>query len=318
MQHQLALLQERHPQVVIATPGRLAELVLGMKKVHLGNVHSVVLDEIDNLLTDPFIGDVEAVLQRCPQMQPLEIEQNATAPVDIATARNRRINSLQFALKEQTRKMAAGQQAGTALPADSYDIFPETSLNLHDLTDRELDEVQKELGATADAGPRSVTPAETLRRIGFRKGTLLALVSATALRPDVKQFADKVCGVGVYTNYTLNNSALLPVNVHHALVSSPRDRAVDFLKRVLRAKPFVQRALIFVHEPRRVDFVCDQLLRMGFLAAGIHGTASKLDRKVVYLFNRALHIYFNIIEFIMYIGCHGKVPRRSCNYSGRY
>jgi superfamily II DNA/RNA helicase len=57
-------------------------------------------------------------------------------------------------------------------------------------------------------------------------------------------------------------------------------RALEMLKRFLKAKPAVRRALIFVNEPRRVELLCSQLAESGIIAAPLHGDASKEDRKV--------------------------------------
>ncbi len=61
---QISRLRE-HPQVVIATPGRLLDH-LNRKTVHLHEVHTAILDEADRMLDMGFIRDVRRILDRMP------------------------------------------------------------------------------------------------------------------------------------------------------------------------------------------------------------------------------------------------------------
>lgn len=49
---QVDRLRELRPQVLVASPGRLAELVFRLEKLKLGNVRAVIVDEVDNMLQD--------------------------------------------------------------------------------------------------------------------------------------------------------------------------------------------------------------------------------------------------------------------------
>ena len=73
----------------------------------------------------------------------------------------------------------------------------------------------------------------------------------------------------------------LPRSITHGLLSTPRMRALESLKRFLNSKPTVEKALIFVNEPRRVEVIAEQLLEMGYVAAPLHGETSKEDRKEI-------------------------------------
>ena len=79
----------------------------------------------------------------------------------------------------------------------------------------------------------------------------------------------------------VNNTSQLPRSITHGLISTPRLRALESLKRFLSSKPKVEKALIFVNEPRRVEVIADQLLDMGYIAAPLHGETDKEDRKEI-------------------------------------
>ena len=56
---------KKKPQIVVATPGRLLDL-MGRRVVWLGNVYTVVLDEADEMLKMGFIRDVRKILHATP------------------------------------------------------------------------------------------------------------------------------------------------------------------------------------------------------------------------------------------------------------
>lgn len=57
---------QRKPQLVIATPGRIMDLI-SRKKVPLGSVSTFVLDEADRMLDMGFIGDIRKIAQMMPK-----------------------------------------------------------------------------------------------------------------------------------------------------------------------------------------------------------------------------------------------------------
>ena len=65
IRHQIDRLKKR-PQVLVGTPGRLAELI-GSGKLKLHALKTLILDEIDHLLTKPFKNDVIRILKATPR-----------------------------------------------------------------------------------------------------------------------------------------------------------------------------------------------------------------------------------------------------------
>jgi ATP-dependent RNA helicase DeaD len=56
------------PQIVVATPGRLIDLI-ERKAIQLENIHYIVLDEADEMLNMGFREDIEFILQNTPKRQ---------------------------------------------------------------------------------------------------------------------------------------------------------------------------------------------------------------------------------------------------------
>ena len=77
---QVNRLRDDRPQVVVATPGRLAELVFGLKKLRLGTVRALIIDEVDNLLQEPFSGELEMLWGAMPLLNKQKLSSLQTQP----------------------------------------------------------------------------------------------------------------------------------------------------------------------------------------------------------------------------------------------
>ena len=69
-------------QVVVATPGRLIDLIK-RGEVHLDNVHTVILDEADEMLNMGFLEDIQEILTHVPDDRKM-LMFSATMPKEIA------------------------------------------------------------------------------------------------------------------------------------------------------------------------------------------------------------------------------------------
>ncbi|QOR66835.1 DEAD/DEAH box helicase [Cytobacillus suaedae] len=57
---------KKNPQIIVGTPGRLIDHI-NRKTIRLQNVHTVVLDEADEMLNMGFIEDIESILSTVPE-----------------------------------------------------------------------------------------------------------------------------------------------------------------------------------------------------------------------------------------------------------
>lgn len=73
---------ERGVQIIVATPGRLIDLI-NRKKIKLQNVETVVLDEADEMLNMGFKEDIDAILDQTPDYKSVWLF-SATMPKEVA------------------------------------------------------------------------------------------------------------------------------------------------------------------------------------------------------------------------------------------
>ena len=72
---------DKHPQVVVATPGRLIDLVT-RRMIDISNIYTLVLDEADEMLKMGFIRDVKRIISMTPQDKQMALF-SATMPREI-------------------------------------------------------------------------------------------------------------------------------------------------------------------------------------------------------------------------------------------
>lgn len=55
-----------HPQIIVGTPGRILDHI-NRRTIRLENIHTVILDEADEMLNMGFIEDIETILSKTPE-----------------------------------------------------------------------------------------------------------------------------------------------------------------------------------------------------------------------------------------------------------
>lgn len=129
-------------------------------------------------------------------------------------------------------------------------------------------------------GSVSVTMDEARRKSNLP--VTLCLTSATAkasLR--VAELAHQLLPAADWDWVSVPQASMLPTSITHSLISVPRVKAFEMLRKVLLAAPALVRGMIFVNDPYRVKALVSDLLQRGIIAAPLSGESSKDDRKEV-------------------------------------
>ncbi|CAM9994755.1 unnamed protein product, partial [Ectocarpus sp. 4 AP-2014] len=87
---QVERIKKVKPQIVIATPGRLCELVFDRRRMKLGMVRTVVLDEVDALLRPPFDQEIDAIMDATPGGRRQAVFASATGRSPVVAAASER------------------------------------------------------------------------------------------------------------------------------------------------------------------------------------------------------------------------------------
>lgn len=207
-----------------------------LKKVKLGMVRAVIVDEADQMLCEPYVDELATLMDAIPL------------------------------LRRSSAASAASQSSESTVVEESSD------------GDEDSGTEEKE----TDSSPS--TPSTTQKRTP----TFLCLASATgASNEAVQRFTKKYLRPD-WRSAVMDSHRQLPPGITHGLISIPRMRALEMLRRFLNAQPAVTSAIIFVNDPHRVQVVCDQLLEMSLVAAPLHGDTSKEDRKVTTKYNASV------------------------------
>ncbi|MGO8949426.1 MAG: DEAD/DEAH box helicase [Ktedonobacterales bacterium] len=178
----------RGVQVVVGTPGRLLDH-LGRKTLDLSAVHTVVLDEADEMLSMGFIEDIEAILAQLPKDHQSALF-SATIPPRIARLAEQYMRDA-LRVSVATRDAVAPQVrqvyyevAGHAKPealARVLDLEQPDSAIVFVRTRRDADAVSEQLnglGYLAQAIHGEINQAQRERVLGrFRQGHTQLLVA---------------------------------------------------------------------------------------------------------------------------------------------
>lgn len=179
---------KRGVQVVVGTPGRLLDH-LNRGTLNLGTIHTVVLDEADEMLNMGFIEDIEAILAALPQERQTALF-SATIPPRIASLAER------FQREPQRVRVAEREAVAPRVRQVYYEVpgpaKPEALARILDLeepesaiifvrTRRDADEVAETLngmGYLAQAIHGEINQAQRERVLGrFRTGHTQLLVA---------------------------------------------------------------------------------------------------------------------------------------------
>lgn len=266
VRNQIKQLRENRPQIIVATPGRLAELVFRLEKIRLGMVRALVIDEVDNMMQDPYVGEIETILQATPLFNKDSMSKASV------------YNNDNYRSKENRKDMTIPESqfqfnAEKITDNDVESIINDVDISIEEDDDEVEEQVSETTTTTNNNNSNNIDDSKKLK--------LICLASATSNDPAVVSFADRYCGDKQWNRVAVNAATMLPISITHGLISTTRMRALDMLRRFLNAKPNVQSALIFVNDPHRVEIIVKELYEMDIIAAPLHGDSSKDDRKEI-------------------------------------
>ncbi|MBD8006765.1 DEAD/DEAH box helicase [Bacillus norwichensis] len=208
IQRQIRALK-KGPQIVVGTPGRVLDHIQ-RRTLKLGNVHTVILDEADEMLNMGFIEDIESILETVPEERQTLLF-SATMPEPIRRIGERFMKSPEL-VKVQAREMTVPliEQYFIKIPErEKFDVLsrlidvqsPELAI-VFGRTKRRVDELSNALtvrGYTAEGIHGDLSQAKRLSVLRkFKEGKVDVLVAT-----DVAARGLDISGVTHVYNYDI-------------------------------------------------------------------------------------------------------------------
>ncbi|RST74052.1 DEAD/DEAH box helicase [Siminovitchia acidinfaciens] len=208
IQRQIRALK-KGPQIVVGTPGRVLDHI-NRRTLKLGNVHTVILDEADEMLNMGFIEDIESILKTVPEERQTLLF-SATMPEPIRRIAERFMKSPEL-VKVQAREMTVPliEQFFVKVPErEKFDVLsrlidvqsPELAI-VFGRTKRRVDELSNALtvrGYTAEGIHGDLSQAKRLSVLRkFKEGKVDVLVAT-----DVAARGLDISGVTHVYNYDI-------------------------------------------------------------------------------------------------------------------
>ena len=179
---------KRAPHIIVGTPGRLLDHI-NRRTIKLNTVHTVVLDEADEMLNMGFIDDIEAILAQVPEEHQTLLF-SATMPEPIRNIANRfMVNPETVRIKAKVMTASLIKQYYVRVPErEKFDAFtrmldihtPELAI-VFGRTKRRVDELIDALavrGYNADGIHGDLTQSKRLQVLKkFKEGNIEILVA---------------------------------------------------------------------------------------------------------------------------------------------
>lgn len=212
IQKQFAALR-RHPQVVIATPGRLLDHI-ERRTVKLGAVKTVVLDEADRMLDMGFRKDMDKILKTVPAKRQTVLFSATLSKEIMAITKNYQYKAKHIAIRQDALTVKSVEQYYTtvntggkkgellALLENSAYTTSLVFVNTKRMADRLCDGLRKS-GYSAGAlhGDMKQQQRDKIMR-SYRSGNLEILVAT-----DVAARGIDVSNIDVVVNYDIPNDS---------------------------------------------------------------------------------------------------------------
>ena len=93
---------KKGPQIVVGTPGRTNDLIR-RKKLIIGNIDRLILDEADEMLSMGFKEDLEAIIQQTPKKKQILLFSATMTQKVIGVTKKYMKNSLEIAVARVNR-----------------------------------------------------------------------------------------------------------------------------------------------------------------------------------------------------------------------
>lgn len=244
---QMDALKFQKPKILVANPKRLGELVVNYRAISMGNIRSVVLDEVDALLQEADSSswnELQMILQSIPAFR----KPWNSSPSSVSFSHHQ--PPLSSSQQLTTYNSSPISIANSSSSSSSH--FSSSLLN--------------------DNSSVSLASSEHHR--------MLLFVSATANATQIDRFLSGFSFPHSIEKIAVKKGSKIPRSITHGLLELEKYKSLSYLQKILRSRPTVVSCLIFVKDSFHVESLTQRLYKAGIIAAPLSGETSKADRKV--------------------------------------
>jgi len=304
------------PQIIVATPGRLMDL-MKRKKVETADVRFLVLDEADVMLNMGFRDDIESILKQMPETRRTLLF-SATMPKEIANIVHQFMKNYEEIVVGTKNSGAANVEHVYYLTSEKYkyaalkrivDLNPDIYGIIFCRTRQETKEVAEKLmqnGYNADAlhGDLSQAQRDTvMQKFRIRNIRLLVATDVAARGLDVGDLTHVINynlpdDPEVYTHRSGRTGRVNKKGVSIALILPKEIRKIKALEKMLK-KNFVQQQIPNGQEvmKKQLNHLIDRMMHVEVKKDQIQPYMGQMMEQLEYLSKEELLKRFVSLEF---------------------
>lgn len=248
------------PQIIVATPGRLIDL-MKRRKVNLQNIHYLVLDEADEMLNMGFKEDIETILEQTPENRRTMLF-SATMPKEISNIVHKFMKDYEEIIVGEKNSGAANVEHIYYLTPAKYrylvlkrivDLNPDIYGIVFCRTRQETKEVAEKLmqdGYNADALHGDLSQAQrdnVMQKFRIRNVQLLVATDVAARGLDVSDLTHIINynlpdDPEVYTHRSGRTGRINKKGISVSIIHSKEKHKIKELEKMLK-KDFIQQQI---------------------------------------------------------------------------
>lgn len=307
---------DQTPQIIVATPGRLIDLI-ERGKIALGNISFLVLDEADEMLNMGFKDDIETILEKTPETRRTLLF-SATMPKEIANIARRYMKNYEEITVgtrnsgsenvEHIYYMSQAKQRYLVLKR-IVDLNPDIYGIVFCRTRQEAKEVAEKLmhdGYSADAlhGDLSQAQRDTvMQKFRVRHIQLLVATDVAARGLDVSDLTHVINynlpdDVEVYTHRSGRTGRANKKGISVAIIHSKEKFKIKDIERMIK-KPFEQKRIPDGMEvcKKQLFHMIDRMQQVDVNEEQISPYMEQIMKQLEYLSKEELLKHFVSLEF---------------------
>jgi superfamily II DNA/RNA helicase len=278
-------------------------MVFHYEKLSLNNVNTIIIDEADQTLQDPFYNEIKTMIEASPFMKQKLLlasqQQKQQSNSSFTNVKSSTSNTTGVSLSEPPSSIpVASSSSKQMFPFKKYVLClcSATANNNPAVTQFMEDYAVTNTFHHIDNQNLPVSPLSHLLMLRAKDEEEEMLIrEAEVSRMKIRNFSEPTTSVSAmiakekllqvkplqYIKAIVKHASMIPSTITHGIIAIQQIKFYEALRKLLLSKPTINRGLIFVNDPQKVEALHMKLTEMGFVSAPLTGDTSKDDRKEI-------------------------------------